>query len=73
MLKLVYFLRKIQTLRVNNSRILTIKNAKLSGYYFYMSLNRMRDFQIRISVPLIPLMYVTMFRQKFNLLGDLFN
>ena len=28
MLKLAYFLRKIQTLRVNNSRILLIKNAK---------------------------------------------
>ena len=36
---LAYFLRKIQTLRVNNSRILMIENAKLSGYYFYINLN----------------------------------
>ena len=50
--KLAYFLRKIQTLRVNNSRILPIKNAKLSGYYFYMNLNMWGDFQICISVPL---------------------
>ena len=49
---LAYFLRKIQTLRVNNSRILTIKNAKFSGYYFYMNLNIQGDFQICISVPL---------------------
>ena len=34
--KVGYFLRKMQTLRVNNLRILTIKNAKFSGYYFYM-------------------------------------
>ena len=32
--KLAYFLRKIQTFRVNDSRILTIKNAKLSGLLF---------------------------------------
>ena len=44
--KLAYFLREIQTLRVNNSRVLTIKNAKLSGYYFYKSLNIWGDFQI---------------------------
>ena len=31
--KLAYFLRKIQTLLVNNSRILRIKNEKFSGYY----------------------------------------
>ena len=36
MLKLAYFLRKVQTLRVNNSSILTIKNAKFAEYYFYM-------------------------------------
>ena len=49
MLKLAYFLRKIQTLRVNNSRILTIKNSKFLGYYFYMNLNIWGDFQICIS------------------------
>ena len=32
-----YFLRKMQTSRVNNSRVLIIKNAKLSGYCFYMN------------------------------------
>ena len=31
-----YFLRKIKTSRLNNSRILKIKNAKFSGYCFYM-------------------------------------
>ena len=34
-------------------RILTIKNAKLSEYYFYMNLNVWGDFEIFISVPLI--------------------
>ena len=43
----------MQTLRVNNSRIVTIKNGKFSGYYFYMNLNVGRDFQICISVTLI--------------------
>ena len=42
----------LQTLRVSNSRILRIKNAKLSGYYFYMNLNIWGDFEICISVPL---------------------
>ena len=51
--KLAYILRKIQTLRVNNSTILTIKNANLSGYYFYMNMNMWGDFQICISVPLM--------------------
>ena len=35
---------------MNNLRILTIKNAKFSGYYFYMNLNIWGDFQIWISV-----------------------
>ena len=30
------FLRKIQTLRANNSRIFRFKNVKYSGYRFYM-------------------------------------
>ena len=51
--KLSYFLRKIQTLRVNKSRILTIKNAKFSGYYFYMNFTIWEDFQICISIPLM--------------------
>ena len=37
MLKVAYFLTKIQTLRENNSRIFKIKNAKFSGYYFNMN------------------------------------
>ena len=36
-----------------NSRILGIKNGKLSGYSFHMNLNIWGDFQILISVPLI--------------------
>ena len=32
--KVAYFLRKIQTLRVNNSRILRIKNAKFQSFVF---------------------------------------
>ena len=51
--KVTYFLRKIQTLPVNNSGILRIQNAKFSGYHFYMNTNIWRDFQIWISVPLI--------------------
>ena len=34
-------------------KILTIKNAKFSEYYFYINLNVWGDFQICISVPLI--------------------
>ena len=51
--KLAYFLRKIQFLRMNNPTILIIKNAKFSGYYFYMNLNIKGDFHICMSVPLI--------------------
>ena len=50
--KLIYFLRNLKTSRVNNSRVLRIKNAKFSGYCFYMNTNIERDFQFRISVPL---------------------
>ena len=52
MLKISLLFKKIQTLRLNNSRILTIKNAKFSGYHFYINLNIYADFQIYISVPL---------------------
>ena len=52
MLKSSLLLGKVQTLRVNNSRILKIQNAKFSGYYFHMNTNMWRDFQICISVPL---------------------
>ena len=56
--KLAYFLRKVLTLRVNNSRILTIKYAKFSGYYFYIDLNILGDFQICFSVPLSVAYYI---------------
>ena len=49
--KLAYFLRHLETSRVNNSRILWIKKAKFSGYCFNMNTNIWRDFCI--SVPLI--------------------
>ena len=50
--KLAYFLRKMPTSQVNNSRTLRIKNAKFLGYCFDMNTNILRDFQICISVPL---------------------
>ena len=37
---------------MNNSRILTTKNAKFSGYYFNVNLNIWGDFQFCTSVPL---------------------
>ena len=37
---------------MNNSRILRTKNAKFSGYYFYLKTNVQGDFQICIRVPL---------------------
>ena len=52
MLKSSLFLWKIQTLRINNSGILRIKNAKFSRYCFYMNWNIKWNFQIRISVSL---------------------
>ena len=52
MLKSSLLFKKNITLRKNNSRILTIQNAKFSGYDFYMNTNLWRDFQICISVPL---------------------
>ena len=42
----------MQTLRVYNSRIVSVKNAKFSGQYFYMNNNIQGDFQICINVPL---------------------
>ena len=50
--KVAYFLRKTQTSRASNSRILRIRNAKFSGYCFYMNPNILGDFRICISVPL---------------------
>ena len=39
MLKLLNFLRNLQTSQANNSIILRIKNAKFSGYCYYMNPN----------------------------------
>ena len=39
----------------NLGRILRIKNAKFSEYYFFMNWSIYKDFQICISVPLISL------------------
>ena len=47
--KVTYFLGKIQTLRVNNSRIIRVKNAKISGSCFYRNWNIKGDFQIYMS------------------------
>ena len=53
MLQISLLYKKNTDLRVNNSRILKIKNAKLPGYYFYMNLNIWGDFyNICISAPL---------------------
>ena len=46
--KVAYCLRKIQTLRINNSRIFKIKNAKFSGYHFWGT---------RIYKEILPLMF----------------
>ena len=37
--KVAYYLRKMQTLRVINSTIVSIKDANFSGYCFYMNSN----------------------------------
>ena len=50
--KVGYLLRKMQTSRVSNSRILRIENAKCSGYYFDINPNIQWNFQIYISLPL---------------------
>ena len=53
MLKINLLFKKLETSLANNSRILRIKNAKFSGYCFYMNTNIYGDFQISVSVPLI--------------------
>ena len=53
MLKINLLFKKNTNFTVNNSRILTIKNVKFPGYYFYMIYSIWGDFQICISVPLI--------------------
>ena len=47
MLKISLLFKKLTNLDTyNNSRILRIKNAKFSGYCFYMNTNIYEDFQI---------------------------
>ena len=51
--KVAYFLRKIQTLRVNNLRIPGTENAKFLEYYFYLIKHEhIRRCSNCISVPL---------------------
>ena len=52
MLKLAYFLKHLRTSRANKSGTLRIRNAKFSGYCFYMNTHIQRDFQLFISVHL---------------------
>ena len=47
-LMLAYFLRKIQTSRINKSQILRIKKGKLSGYCFYVNPNIYWNIQVCI-------------------------
>ena len=49
MLKIGLLFKKNKTLRVNNSRIPTIQNAKFSGQYFYVNQNIQENFQNCIS------------------------
>ena len=53
--KVAWFLRKIQTSHVKNSRILRIKNAEFSGQCVYMSSNRYSEIlkSALLSVPLM--------------------
>ena len=51
--KVAFFLRNRQGLRVNNSIILRVENAKFWGYYCYVNYNIKGNFQTCISIPLI--------------------
>ena len=62
MLKISLLFKKKTNFRGNNSRILTVKNAKFSGHYFYMNSNIWCDFQICITVPLTLKISVTNFQ-----------
>ena len=54
MLKFSLLFKKFTNLRVNNSRITRIKNAKFSEYFLCINTNIQGDFQLCISVPLKP-------------------
>ena len=64
--KLAYFSRNLQTSRANNWRILRIKNAKFSGFCFYINRNILRDFQICTSAPLKNVSLPENFRNVLN-------
>ena len=57
-----FLFQKFTDFRANNSRILKIKNAKFSWYYFYKNTNIYEDFQISISVLLLKNTGATLFR-----------
>ena len=65
-LKSSLLFKKIQTSRVNNSRILRLKIAKFSGYCFYMKPSIWWNFQICISVPLNIIWSSLLFRLVFS-------
>ena len=67
--KVAYFLRKIQTLWVNNSRILRIKNAKFSGFCFYMNTNVREIFKPALVYLKQMLCYTTIFSEYYRLLA----
>ena len=82
MLKISLLFKKNTDFMGYTSRILTIKNAKLSGYHFYMNLNVWGDFQICISVPLrknndktnsFSISYVLIFQLYFHQVNILYN
>ena len=56
-IRYVKSLKNLQTSRANNSRILRMKNANISGYCFYMNTSILADFQICIRAPLIDTWY----------------
>ena len=51
MLKISLLFKKFTNLRIKNSRLLRIRNAKFAKYCFYMNINILNDFHICISVP----------------------
>ena len=62
MLKISLRLKKLHgTSQIKNLRILRIKNAKFSGYCFYMNTTTKEDFQICISVPLKDILHLQHF------------
>ena len=58
MLKISLLFKENTILQMIKSRILTTKNVKFLGYYFYLNLNIWGDFKFCISVPLTVLFQV---------------